>query len=145
MIADLKTYLVASTTITNLIEERVERQYVRQGTAYPHLLLTALDDTPPLYHLGGEPDISEFMVQIDAYAKDDGGPNGAYVAQQLADAVRNRISGYRGDMGNTSVRSCTLLRSNALDEEPEAGEQGRTHRVSMDYQIKYARTVPDFT
>lgn len=145
MIADLKTYLAASTDIANLIDDRIERQYVRQDTEYPHLLLTALDDTPPLYHLSGEPDISEFVVQIDAYAIDDGGPNGALVAQQLADAVRNRISGYRGAMGNTNVRSCTMLRSNMLDEEPEAGEQGRVHRVSMDFQIKYQRTVPDFT
>lgn len=145
MIADLRTFLKGSSAIANLIDDRIERQYVRQGTPYPHLLLTVLDDSPPLYHLSGEPDLSEFVVQVDAYARDENGPNGALVATQLADAVRNRISGYRGSMGDTSVRSCTMTRSNVLDEDPEAGEQGRVHRVSMDFQIKYERTVPDFT
>lgn len=145
MIADLRDFLNTSVNIANMIEGRIEYEYVRQNTAYPHILLRVIDDSPPLYHLGGEPDISNAAVQLDCYAKDETGPNGAYNAEKLSSYVRNRISGYRGDMGDTRIQSCTLTNSSPFDEEPEAGEQGRVHRVTMNFEIKYYRAVPDFT
>lgn len=146
MIKDLHDFLIASAAVSNLLaKQKIERQYARQGTEFPYLVMSEIDDSPPLYTLSGEPDLSNLTVQIDAWARDEDTPNGALRAKQLADAVRNRLSGYRGLIGDSFVSSCTMTRSTPFSEEPEDGSDRRPHRVSMDFDIKYQRAVPDLT
>lgn len=145
MITDLRDFLRDSAAVADLVGDRIEKQYPRQHIRFPYLVVIELDDSPPLYTLSGEADISNITVQIDAWARDTDDTRGALKARELADAVRNRLSGYRGEMGDALVRSVTMTRSTTLNEEPEDGSDRRPHRVSMDFEIKYYRAVPDFT
>lgn len=147
MISDFRDYLRDSAPLNNLVGGRFEYGYARQGTEYPYIILNVIDDQP-VYTLTGEADISRITIQVDCWAQDTSElPTGKIQAQQIADAVRNRVSGYVGDMGTgeTPVRSVTMVRSTPLDELPQNGSHYRRHRVSLDFDIHYYRAVPDFT
>ena len=145
MITDFRDYLRDSDTLNRKVLGRFEYGYARQGTEYPYIVLSEIDDQP-VYHVAGESDISRLTIQVDCWARDEGDmPSGKRQAREIADAVRNRVSGYRGDMGDSRVRSVTMIRNTPLDEPPQDGSHYRRHRVSMDFDILYYRLVPDFT
>lgn len=105
----------------------------------PYITVDQIGDDPE-YELSGESGQSRLSVQVDCYAED-------YVrAAELGGLVRNRLSGYRGLLDDTTWCSkVTMVRSNTFSEGAEDGGDNYVFRASMDFEIVYGRSVPDFT
>lgn len=144
ILADVATHLKASSKIADQIGARVFAGVAPQGAEWPRIVLSKISD-PPAYQLTGEAGYSVAQIQVDAWAKDVNGQNGLLQAERLAAAIQNRMSGFRGMMGDTTVRSATIVRNNDETIEPKNASDARKYRVSMDFDIFYLKAVPDFT
>lgn len=138
----VKTFLEDSTAIADLLQDRLYPLRAPQATEFPYIVLDQISDSPE-YELAGESGQSRLTAQVDCYAR---GKSGFFLAKRLGDAVRNRLSGYRGLLDETVWASkATMVRNNSLEEDASDGSDYPIHRVSMDFEIVYGRTVPDFT
>lgn len=99
-------------------------------------------------HMGGETDCAMPTVQVDAY--DSSAPR----AEELYQAVRNRISGFRGNVSvldstgseqTVSVHEIALRRPGMFIEEPRDASDKWTYRYSADFEVFHSQSVPDLT
>lgn len=144
ILADVATFLKASSAIADLIGARVFAGAAPQNAEWPRIVISKISN-PPSYTLSGEAGYSVAQIQVDAWAKDTNGQNGLWQAERLAAAIQNRMSGYRGTMGATTVRTATIVRNNDETIEPKNASDAKKYRVSMDFDIFYLKAVPDFT
>lgn len=143
-LAALKEYLAASVNVLNVTsnsrDDGIYPLQAPQGSRVPFIVLDQVSDSPE-YELQGESGLSRLTAQVDCYGKN-------YAeADDLADKVRNRLSGNGPVLLNETVycNKATLIRNNKLVEPREEGSDEQVHRVSMDFELVYGRTVPDFT
>lgn len=136
----VKTFLAASANIANLVADKLYPLQAPQKAALPYIVLDKVSDSPE-YELQGESGKSRLVAQVECYGRT------YYEASEVAAAVRNRLSGYGPGLLDDTVycSKATIVRDNELVEPREEGSDEQTHRVSMDYEIVYGRTVPDFT
>jgi len=92
------------------------------------------------YHLGGEVADRETMLQIVAYS------DNAARAFSLMELIRNRLSGYRGLMGDsdeTRVKTCIIANDVGADiDETAEAEDKFIHTYTADYLLIYTTPVP---
>jgi Protein of unknown function (DUF3168) len=127
--ADLTAYLKADTTVATAVSGRVFPNIVPQGSAFPAISYNQVSGVR-LYDINNGP-TGRAMPRITINSWSD-----RYITvRQLADAVRERLNGFRGIMGSTNVGRITL--DNEFDTfEEEAGQSG-IHRVVQDYIISF--------
>lgn len=136
----LKTFLAASAPIAALVQGKIRPLQARQDDTLPYIILDTVSDDAE-YELAGECGVSRLTAQVDCQAED-------YIrAQQIGDAVRNRMSGPGSKMldDTTWASSIVMRRNNTLTEPAQDGKGKPIFRVSMDFEIVYNRTKPDFT
>ena len=77
-------------------------------------------------------------VQVECYAATSLG------AHAVSDAVRERLDGFNGEMSGLRV-PCVML-DDARDDldPPQDGSSRGVHRVSLDFFLSYAESVPSF-
>lgn len=141
-LASVKTFLADSTAIATLVADRLYALRAPQSSVFPYIVLDQISDSPE-YVLTGESGQSRLTAQIDCYTRE---PNGFFTVKRLADAVRNRLSGYGGLLDETVWASkATMIRNNILTEPATDGSDIPIRRVSMDFEFVYGHAVPDFT
>lgn len=116
--------------IAALCGERVRPQRLRQQDTYPALVFTKISEQHPA-HLNGTWTRAQCRYQIDCYARSQA------TADELAEAVRQCLHGYRGPMGSTRVVHCTLDQQADFAHEPVHGDDDAIYRVSADYMLWY--------
>lgn len=125
--SSLYTYITADVTVSGLIGTRLYPLDLPQQPTAPCVTYHRVS-TVPLYALDGDADVDTVRIQIDSY--DDT----VLGAKTLADAIRARIGGFRGDMSGTTVQAVFL------DSEQDFGDPTTDlYRVSQDYLITYER------
>lgn len=136
---DLKTHLLGKVGLTSKIGERIYINRAPDRTAFPYILASVVSGQPA-YSLAGETGTAQPIIQITAWARD---PNGPFQADQVAELVRDKISGFRGSWGNTFVSSC-ILQNEPLgySEEPDDDSDNYFHAVQADYMVTHGRAVP---
>jgi hypothetical protein len=92
------------------------------------------------YSLTGEVADRESIVQITAYS------NTASTAYSLAELVRNRMSGYKGMMGDndeTNVKTCIIQTDVGADIEETADADDKfIHSYTVDYLLIHTTPTP---
>lgn len=95
------------------------------------------------YHLGGEVADRETIVQITTYS------DNAARAYTLMELVRNRLSGYVGNLGDsdeTLVKTCVIINDVGAGVETPADASDRwRHSYTCDYDIIHTTPVPTLT
>lgn len=94
---DLKTYITASTSISNVIGTRCHYNQVPQSSAYPHVWIQrqSIDEELDMSGTGGLANTT-FILECSS--------TGLSEAYSLADKVRARLHGVSGTIGNTTAR-----------------------------------------
>lgn len=143
--ADLRTYLLSKSSITNLVGTRVYPDYIPQkNSTYPAIVYQIISDTPE-HTLAGAALHTGTRVQLDVYAAT------ALVRAQVVEALRNVLQGFPPTSTLTFGTTDTLVSSvryvNSFDiyEPPQDNSDTGLFRNSTDYWFRLKRTAPTFT
>lgn len=136
---DLKAHLLDKVDLTSKIGDRFFVNRAPERTEFPYILASVVSGQPA-YSLAGETGTTQPIIQITAWARD---PNGPFQADQVAELVRDKISGFRGSWNGTFVSSCILQNEPlSYSEEPDDDSDNHFHAVQADYQVTHGRAVP---
>jgi hypothetical protein len=138
---DLRDFLRDSPNCYDVFGERIYDSRLPQGLVGDALVINIVSQQPE-YYLGGEVGLHMSQVQIDVWSN---GERGAAGANELAEKVRNRLSGYRGDMGDGFCNHARIIRYDSTAPEPIDGSNLHRRRVSMDFEITHTADVPSFS
>lgn len=150
LLKDIADHLGGSQNIVDAVENRIFPDVIPQEvrdsggsrmTLYPCLVLQAVSATPE-YYLGGEASYHQAVIQVDVFTD---GRRGTKHANELAELVRNRLSGYRGQFGTGCRGTARLVRCNAVPVEPADGSDTHIRRTSMDFEINHTAATPSLT
>lgn len=150
VVKDIADHLKSSTTIAATVENRIFPDVIpqeeRDGTGqkvavYPCIVLGIVSGQPE-YDLAGEAGVHQTTIQVDCYTD---GTRGTYHANELAEQVRNRLSGYRGQFGDGCSGTARLVRVNAIPVEPADGSDTFVRRTSMDFELIHTADAPTFS
>lgn len=132
---DIKDFLLDDADVRSYATGGIWPSRVPRGTTGRTIVLQTIT-TQRQYSLTNEVGQSQFTYQIDCYGETP------YHAWQLFEHVRNRLSGYRGTLGDNAIQGTAILSERELSEEPEDASDKWIHRYSADFQFFYPQTVP---
>jgi hypothetical protein len=147
---DIRDHLTGSTAIVDAFSDRIFPEVVPQELrtstglkreAYPCILISDLTNEPE-YDLGGEVGLHTSRIQLDIWTD---GTGGKQKLNELAELVRNRLSGYRGQFGTGCYGTAHLRRNDSLAAPPVDGSNVHRRRQSMDFEIIHTADVPTLT
>jgi len=131
----LRTFWMADNDIRDRVSDRIYSGRVPENAIYPNIILTTIS-TNRQYSVGGEADILSSIVQCHIHGDTVGD------VDDIAELVRNRISGYRGTAGDESIRECTIIREDTEAKKPLDGSSTWRYRNSRDFQVFYTQLTP---
>jgi hypothetical protein len=136
---DIRDHIRGSVECLSAFEENIYVGAIPQKLEYEQALVINIISQQPEYYLGGEAGTHITEVQIDVWV------NGTPVrANEQAEKVRNRLSGYRGTLGEGCYGTIRLIRNNEIAEPPVDGSNAHKRRISMDFEIIHSADVPTF-
>ena len=139
----LAKHLQSRKSIRNLIGDKgVFRGRVPQTYTGRLAIVLSLGSEDPYNDLPGEAATRNQTIQVDCVAMKD---TDSYSAEQLAKAVRDAISGFRGTWDKTYVHSCARLNAVDFPVPPQDGSDNYGYQFSSDYSIVYEDTAPTLT
>lgn len=94
---NLRSLLAASTGVSAIVGARIHQGYVPEGQATPRIWLGRSGQETPLT-LDSAIDVRKTQFDVECHDTD------LDVAQQLSDAVRDALHGYRGDFGDAEAQ-----------------------------------------
>lgn len=143
LLRDIRDHLITDSDIVTAFGGRIYPDVVPQGTAYPYINLSDVSSSPE-YDLDGEVGTHISIVTVDVWTD---GTGRRAAAERLGDLVRNMLSGFKGQFGDSGqwCSGCEMQRNNILASDPLPGSDEHRRRVSMDFQITHSASVPTFT
>lgn len=141
ILRDIRDRLEASSNIANEFGERIYADVAPQSVTYPFILLSDLSGQPE-YALDGEVGTHISQIQVDVWTD---GTGGKQKANELGELVRNRLSGYRGTIGDGAYGTIRMIRNDTTAPPPLEGSSEHRRRVSMDFEVIHSADVPTFT
>ena len=115
---DLRAYLVSKGPITAAVGQRVYQDDADQGAQLPYIVFE-LSGSDPTYSLSGATGTAVDNYEITAFAAS------ALRADQVADALRDCLSGYNAGMGRERTSVCALIVDRNSGYEPPDDGSGR--------------------
>jgi len=150
VLKDIADHLTGSADIADAVSNRVYPDYIPQEARdslgqkqplYPCLVLGVVSGEPE-YVLSGEGGVHQTIIQLDVWTDGD---RGSFRANEIAEMVRNRLSGYRGTFGTGCRGTARMIRSNPIAVAPVDASDTYRRRVSMDFELIHTADAPDFT
>jgi len=127
----LEKELKLAAAVTALAGERIYYAgNVPQEVAYPYIVLQKISDVPDKHSFDAASEASVARIQISIFS------DNYYTCQQIADAVKAAINGFKGTMGGgagVAVGGCFLESDNDLPPEDKLAPYG----IAADYILHY--------
>lgn len=123
LLTDLRSFLLADSTISSLIGSRFYPGELPQDATLPAIVYSTISGYRPQSQEGPS-GIVRLRIQIDCWAETYAG------AEALAEAVRLRLNGYRGSAGSGEIKGAFFDSERDLSDS----ETDRKAR-SVDYMI----------
>ncbi|WP_254509887.1 tail completion protein gp17 [Anatilimnocola floriformis] len=133
--SSLRQYL--ATNLANLVGSRIFPLVLPQSAARPAITYartTGGHDHNLKQATGSAIPVFELDCWADSYE----------AADQLAEAVRQKMQGFSGTMGSVSVRAVILDDEVDAFEVPSDGSDNGIYRISLKYRIRYDESIPTF-
>lgn len=131
-------FLYDSPFVRDKLADRMFPGVARQGSPMPFLAMRQISAMRN-YDLLGEDDMAASVLQLSIAAETDA------EARQIAEVIRNRLSGYRGMMQSTYVHGCTIESEREQQIRPTTGSDQWLHLQHTDFRITYRQLEPSFT
>ena len=128
---DLRTLTLGTTTISGLVGTRMHYNHLPQESAKPNIWFRVSSDNEELT-MDGTGGLHEAFVDLECIDDDESG------AQAVADAVKARLHGFKGTMGNVSAKGI-FVRDKDDDYAPFANvsDEG-AHVVAYSVNVWYS-------
>jgi len=140
----LYEYLSTHPGVTALVADRIFPVIAHQGAATPHIIYQRIGGARPQQlraPVGVINPLYQFTVAVDTSDADDAPAK----AHECAEALRNAMDGFRGDMGAVDVRDVRLDSGPRDSFVPFGdGDEGGKFTTSQDYSIWHTEAVPTF-
>jgi hypothetical protein len=109
-----------------------------KGAKPPYVILSRVA-TSDLYTYQGSTGVRDGLFQVDCYSDSKAGvSSGYYTARSLATAVRDVLSGFRGNLPDTnSTPVLQSLLEKDWDMPYEEGSTGFVFRVLLEFRVYY--------
>lgn len=134
MESDLHTYLETDATIAAQLSGRVYPEIAPEGVVTPYAVVHFVAGNPE-YHAAGEAGVSTTEVDIDIFAD-------TYTeCLAVKEVLRDRLSGKRGTLTSTVVRSVMLTEDRDLDQTVEFGQAVTKFARRLGFSMAYCQTV----
>lgn len=140
MMTDLRARLVGDNAISGMVGTRIRMNRSEQSDTLPRIVLTQVSGDHD-HHLTAAAGHASGRVQINCHA------SSPVEADSLAEAVRLRMDGFRGEMNSgVFVHSCHLDDERMLYDPPQEGQHasGGVDTKQLDYLIGWGVPVPNF-
>lgn len=124
----LYTLLQTKSGVTDLIKTRLTPDVLPQNQTMPAATMTVISGDSA-HHLGGGEGNATERIQFDCYDTTRGGAN------DLAEAIRVELHGYRGAAGDETIQSCLLDGRRYDVDRPIDGAENWRKRVIMDFVV----------
>jgi len=132
-------FLKDSDTIRDLTGGRIFPQRANQGVKLPYVVIRRLGGTP-FNDLAGEPACTVTILDIAAHAESDN------QVEDITEAIRNRLSSYRGPMGELQCHTCSLESSpRDIARPPRDGSDSWRFSSSAAYRITHSQPLVTHT
>jgi hypothetical protein len=127
---DLRTFIIGTTAVTSLVSTRVHYNHITESVAKPHVWFRVSADTEERT-MDGVGGLHEASVDVECAGLTETS------AQNVADAIKTRLDGYKGTLGNATAQAC-FLRDKDDDYLPfsNLSDEG-VHVVSYSLQMWY--------
>lgn len=140
MLGDLVSRLAADATLTSstvIGSGRVWARRAPQGVYPPYVIVHQIASRHE-HEYSASLGLAFSLVQVDVYAPT------VSVAEAGADAVRERLDGFKGTMGSTVVRGIFLesVRDDVVPEE--GGRETAYYGIQSTFEVEHVTTVPTF-
>jgi hypothetical protein len=137
--AAIRDWLVGIAEITDYVSNRIFSGHIPQGVTETCIVLTKVDANHE-YSLANEISPTQFIYQLDIY---DSGAAGRANVDAVAELIRLRLSGYRGQLNDdVYCHVATISRDNDLDIPPGDSSDQWTARTSFDISLFLNTTEP---
>ncbi len=137
---DIRDHLAGSVNIVNDVGDNIFADFIPQGVQYDKaIVINDISNDPEMY-LGGEAGKHTSQIQIDYWTT-----GSKAVANAGGELIRNRLNGYKGQLGTGCYGSARMIRNNTFASNPVDGSDTHPRRVSMDFEIIHSADVPTFT
>lgn len=133
--AFISARLEADSGVGALCGDRIYPALAPRSAVLPFVTYAVVSE-PHLHHMGGASGLAMPRVQIDCWSATSLG------AAALGEAVRASIQGFRGTVGGVVIRKCHLATRLTSVEGPTDASDVPVYRVTMDYEIAHATSVP---
>lgn len=149
LVENIVEHLNGSTAIVNAFSNRIFAGVIPQTWAdgagkptspYPCILINTISNDPE-YVLAGECGQHTTRTQIDVWTD---GTGGARKVNELAELIRNRLSGYKGLIGTGMFGSIRQVGHNEFNPAPVDASDNYPRRISKDFEFIHTADVPTF-
>jgi len=128
----LRSFLLADSGISAFVSSRIYPIVIPAGVKDPCIVLTRISG-PGDYHMGGPSGLINLRVQVDAWApKSD-------PATTLANLIKDRLDGYRGEMSD-DVDTVFVHGVFVADLREDYDGTAEMYRSGRDYFINHLET-----
>lgn len=136
----VKDFLLDSATVRDRVAGRIFHSRAPQGIKGELIVIRTIN-MEPVYTIQNEAGLEAHITQIDCYS------DTPYKADTLGDLVRNRLSGYRGTIGNDAVliEATEIINARSLEDQPEDSSDRWIFRHSADYRFYASKAIPTHT
>lgn len=135
--SDMITYLADQSGISDLVGTRIQWGRSAQSEDMPRITMDLISNDD-FHHMTAASGKANKRVQINCVADTSLG------TENLAEAVRAELHGFRGTMGAGYVSSCHLAAERDANEEAISGSDTDIFEIQQDYLIGHTVTVPTF-
>lgn len=129
------TRSIADADILATVSTRVYPDLAPESAAMPYMVYTVIS-TSHEHVLSGGAGMAHARVQVDCYAST------RIAVLALAEHVRDAWQGYRGTADSVVIRSVVLPGDTQMIEWPIDGSEDARYRVTQDYMVWYAESIP---
>jgi len=130
MAQDLRTLIVGSTAVTALLSTRVHYNKTPESAEHPNVRFRTNADDEELT-MDGAGGLHQARVDLECNGRTEDS------AQSVADAVKTRLHGFKGAMGNVTAQGIFLsAKDDSYIPFSNEGDEG-IHTVAFDTQVWY--------
>lgn len=138
----LSDELLAQPDLAAVVENRVYKERVPQLGSKPAIRIRRIGSNP-VYSLENELGVMQAAYEIAALVK---GETGQVIVSQMADAIRNLLSGFCGMLGESpnevDVQGCLIAADNSLYQPPQDATDAGTFSHVFDCRFTFNQAVP---
>lgn len=132
---ELYTRLTIDAGVSAIVGARVYSNAAPESATFP-LIVFEVDSAAHEHHAGGAAGLVSASVDIECYEE------GATLVSTLADAVRNSLQGFNGDLG--ALRVTGVFLDNEFDEviQRPTGHPTTIYRTTLEFTMWHRETIP---